>query len=34
LENGALPKNEYNNFDLFSGSLPEGVVHLALKWLP
>ena len=28
-----LPANEYGNFDLFSGDLPEGVVHLDKPYL-
>ena len=25
---GSLPENEYGNFELFNGPLPEGVVHI------
>ena len=33
-EDGSLPKNEYNNYELFNGELPEGVVHINLPGLP
>ena len=29
-----LPRNEYGSFDIFSGELPKGVMHLKLKYLP
>ena len=39
-DDGSLPFNEYGNFELFNGPLPEGVVHISLprikqicKWM-
>jgi len=28
---GSLPANEYGNFELFNGPLPEGVVHISIQ---
>ena len=33
-EDGSLPKNEYGNYELFVGELPEGVVYINLPSLP
>jgi len=33
-EDGSLPKNEYGNYELFVGQLPEGVAYINLPSLP
>jgi len=33
-EDGSLPKNEYGNYELFVGELPEGVAYINLPSLP
>jgi len=33
-DDGSLPKNEYGNYEIFNGELPEGVVYINLPSLP
>ena len=33
-DDGSLPKNEYGNYELFVGELPEGVAYINLPSLP
>ncbi len=33
-EDGSLPKNEYGNYEIFNGELPDGVAYINLPSLP
>ena len=33
-DDGSLPKNEYGNYELFNGELPEGVAYINFPGLP
>jgi xeroderma pigmentosum group C-complementing protein len=33
-QDGSLPRNDYGNFELFNGIIPEGTVHIELPGLP